>query len=307
MATAYRNAFANGNRAGPAPKAGPLLTFLLCLLTAFAAPAAQRFEAGLLWRVEREGSQPSYVFGTMHSDHPNVVDLAPPVQRAFDQAGALILEVTLDSESLASLSTALLMRDGRSLEALVGQEVFGRAVAAMAGHGVPEVLVARMKPWAVAVTLMTPPARSGLVLDHVLYRKAVADGKPVEGLETPAEQVALFDSLTLQEQVVLLRDTLNHLPDIERMLIELREAWLQRDLAQLARINEISLRDTDPDIAAAFNQRIIIDRNHRMAERLEAPLREGNRFIAVGALHLPGSQGLLQLLSERGYRITRSY
>jgi uncharacterized protein YbaP (TraB family) len=307
MGTAYRNAIVNGNGAACLLCVRLGMGLAIWLLAVFAAVAAQRFESGLLWRIERGGSPASYLFGTMHSDDPRVVDLAPPVQQAYEQASAVILEVTLDSDSLLSLSRALLMSDGQTLESLVGAEIFERAAVAMAAHGVPEGLLASMKPWAVAVTLMMPPTRSGLVLDHVLYRKAVADDKPVEGLETVAEQTALFDALPLRDQVVLLEDTLNHLPEIEQMLIDLRQAWLQRDLAKLVQINETSLRGTDPDIAATFNQRIIIDRNHRMAQRLEPRLQEGNRFIAVGALHLPGKEGLLQLLSERGYRVTRIY
>ena len=285
----------------------PLWLALLCLLVTTATAAQGRFDAGLLWRIERAGSTPSYLFGTMHSDDPGVVDLPAPVRQAFDQADAVTLEVTLDPESLLTLSQALLMHDGRTLDALLGSALFERAVEAMAGYGIPDSMVARMKPWAVAVTLMTPPTQTGVVLDHVLYRKALAEGKPVDGLETVAEQVGLFDSLTLEEQIDLLEDTLEDLDNIERMLMELRQAWLQRDLARLMEINAAALRDGDPQFAAVFNQRIILDRNKRMAERLESRLHEGGRFIAVGALHLPGKEGLLELLEQRGYRLTRLY
>ncbi len=122
-----------------------------------------------------------------------------------------------------------------------------------------------------------------------------------------AEQVGVFDSLTQDEQVALLQDTLDHLPDIEGMLVDLRQAWLQRDLARLVAINEATMRDSDPQFAADFNQRIILERNQRMAERMESRLRKGGHFIAVGALHLPGEKGLLQLLEQRGYRVTKLY
>jgi hypothetical protein len=305
MATAYRNAITKVNQ--PPWRGYPLWLALLCLLVTTASAAQGRFDAGLLWRIERAGSTPSYLFGTMHSDDPAVVDLAAPVRQAFDQADAVTLEVTLDPESLLTLTQALLLNDGRMLDALLGSALFERAVEAMAGYGIPDSMVIRMKPWAVAVTLMTPPTRTGVVLDHVLYREALAEGKPVDGLETVAEQVGLFDSLTLEQQIDLLEDTLEHLEDIERMLMELRQAWLQRDLAGLVEINAAALRDSDPQFAAVFNQRIILDRNQRMAERLESRLQEGGRFIAVGALHLPGKQGLLELLESRGYRLTRLY
>ena len=285
----------------------PLWLVLLCLLAATGTAAQGRFESGLLWRIERPGSTPSYLFGTMHSDDPGVVDLPAPVRKAFDQADAVTLEVTLDPESLLALTQALMMSDGATLDTLLGPGLYARAVEAMAGYGIPDSMVARMKPWAVAVTLMTPPTQTGVVLDHMLYRKALADGKPVDGLETVAEQVGLFDSLTIAEQIDLLRDTLEHLDDIEQMLADLHQAWLQRDLARLVAINAAALRDSDPQLATLFNQRIILDRNRRMAERLDSRLHKGGHFIAVGALHLPGEQGLLELLEQRGYRLTRLY
>jgi uncharacterized protein YbaP (TraB family) len=280
---------------------------LLCLLAASGVAAQGRFDSGLLWRIERAGSSPSYLFGTMHTDDPGVVNLAAPVRQAFDQADAVTLEVTLDVQSLLDLAQALLLNEGGTLDALLDAALYARAVEAMAGQGIPDSMVARMKPWAVAVTLMTPPTETGVVLDQVLYQKALADGKPVDGLETVAEQVGLFDSLTLEEQIELLQDTLDHLPEIERMLDEVRQAWLQRDLARLVEINAAILRDSDPQFAATFNQRIILDRNHRMVERMQARLRAGGRFIAVGALQLPGREGLLELLEQRGYRLTRLY
>jgi uncharacterized protein YbaP (TraB family) len=305
MATAYRNAFTKVNQTRW--PCYPLWVTLLCLLVAAGAAAQGRFDSGLLWRIERAGSSPSYLFGTMHTDDPGVVNLAAPVRQAFDQADAVTLEVTLDVQSLLDLAQALLLNEGGTLDALLDAALYARAVEAMAGQGIPDSMVARMKPWAVAVTLMTPPTETGVVLDQVLYQKALADGKPVDGLETVAEQVGLFDSLTLEEQIELLQDTLDHLPEIERMLDEVRQAWLQRDLARLVEINAAILRDSDPQFAATFNQRIILDRNHRMVERMQARLRAGGRFIAVGALHLPGREGLLELLEQRGYRLTRLY
>ena len=102
---------------------------------------------------------------------------------------------------------------------MIDGDLYRRAVTAMAAHGLPETMVARMKPWAIAVTLMTPPAQGGVVLDQLLYRQAVSAGKPVQGLETVAEQVDLFDGLSEQEQIGLLRDTVDHLPEITQMLV----------------------------------------------------------------------------------------
>jgi len=280
---------------------------LACLAAVFAAEAADSFDTGLLWRVERAGVPASYLYGTMHSDDPRVVELPTPVRRAFDQAQSLTLEVVLDPQSLLAMTGALLLTDGTSLESLIGRRLYERSVEVMSAQGVPEMLVAHMKPWAVAVTLMTPAGKSGVVLDHVLYQDAVAAGKKVHGLETAAEQMGLFDDLPLKDQIALLQDTLDNLDSIDQMLGELQVAYLDRNLKRLLELNEASMRDSDPLLAETFNRKVIVERNHRMAERMQPRLREGQQFIAVGALHLAGKEGLLKLLSARGYRLSRIY
>ncbi|MEN8761299.1 MAG: TraB/GumN family protein [Thiogranum sp.] len=286
---------------------GYLIVALACLAGAFSAAAADSFDSGLLWKVERAGTTSSYLFGTMHSDDPGVVKLPEPVQRAFDQAQSLTLEVVLDPQSLLSMTSALLMTGGNTLESVIGRRLYERTVAVMDTRGMPEMLVANMKPWAVAVILMTPPGNNGVVLDHVLYQSAVATGKEVHGLETVAEQMGLFDDLSREDQITLLEDTLDNLDIMGQLLDEIQAAYLDRDLKRLLELNEASMRDSDPQLAATFNRKVIVERNHRMAERMQSRLSEGQQFIAVGALHLAGEEGLLKLLSQRGYRLSRIY
>jgi uncharacterized protein YbaP (TraB family) len=146
-----------------------------------------------------------------------------------------------------------------------------------------------------------------VVLDHVLYQGAVAAGKKVHGLETVAEQMGLFDGLSRKDQITLLEDTLDNLDTVAQMLDELQAAYLDRDLKRLMELNEAAMRDSDPLLAETFNRKVIVERNYRMAERMQPRLREGQQFIAVGALHLAGKEGLLNLLVERGYRLSRVY
>jgi uncharacterized protein YbaP (TraB family) len=280
-----------------------LLVITLCSLSL----RAGEFSKGLLWKLEHNDSAASYLFGTMHSDDPSVVSLPAAVQTAFDQAQAVTLEIVLDEETLLSMATALLLDEGQTLQSIVGPGLYKRAVRVMETQGVPEMLLSRMKPWAVAVTLMTPPSDNGRVLDLELYQQAVRQGKPVHGLETVDEQLGLFDSLSQQDQIALLEDTLDHLQDIDKMLLQLREAYLQRDLDRLVALNQVSMKDSDPRLVETINRMVVLERNHRMADRLEPHLRQGGQFIAVGALHLPGEEGLLNLLKQRGYAVTRVY
>ena len=284
-----------------------LALLLLGLFVAIPHAGAGTFDRGLLWKIEARGVAPSYLFGTMHSDDPAVLQLPATVQQAFDKSSGLTLEVVLDAGSLLSMTSAFMLSDGSTLESHIGSRLYRRTVAALSAQGMPEMLVAGMKPWAVAVTLMTPPNKTGMVLDLFLYQQAIAGGKPVDGLETPMEQMAVFDGLSKIDQVALLEDTLDHLKTIQRMLDDLKDAYLARDLKRLVEISDASMRDSDPDLVERFNNKLITERNHRMAERLKPRLQRGNRFIAVGALHLPGGEGLLSLLTQEGYRVTRVY
>lgn len=287
----------------------PGLLFLGLLVLASAAAessAAADFDHGLLWKIETAGGEPSYLFGTMHSEDPRVVQLPSPVRAALETARGVTLEVALDPESLLAMASGFML-DGRRLEAIVGAPLYHRAAAAVATYGIPEAVLATMKPWAVAVILTAPPGDTGAVLDLLLYQQAVAAGKPVDGLETPKEQLGVFDGLSESDQVALLEDTLDSLPEAERMLKEVTDAYLARDLQRLATISEAAMRGSDPGRMERFCRALITERNQRMATRMQPYLRRGGRFIAVGALHLPGADGLLRLLSQQGYHLIRLY
>ena len=284
-----------------------LQLLFVTLLAASPANAAEKFDHGLLWKIQAGGAAPSYLFGTMHSEDPEVVRLPSAVQQAFDRSRGLTLEVVLDPKSLLAMTSGFMLGDGSTLESHFGAPWYKRVVSAMAVYGIPEIIVSTMKPWAVAVTLMTPPTETGIVLDLQLYQRALAAGKPVDGLETPLEQLSVFDELSESDQVALLKDTLDNLPDVQRQLDSLKDAYLARNLERLAAISDDSMRDSDPQLVARFTDKLITRRNRRMAERMQSRLRSGGQFIAVGALHLPGRDGLLHLLSQRGYTLTRIY
>ena len=91
------------------------------------------------------------------------------------------------------------------------------------------------------------------------------------------------------------------------MHAELLAAYKQRDLGGLMTLNETSMKTGDQRLAEEFQQNLIVDRNHRMVERMREYLQQGSAFVAVGALHLPGEEGLLNLLEQQGYTVRRVY
>lgn len=285
-----------------------LLLFLFPVSNAL--PVQERadyFDTGLLFKVDKEGGDPSFLFGTMHSEDPRVTRLPQAVRQAFDDAEQFAMEVLMDEATLMESMAALLLTDGRDLEDIIGPGLYREAMEAAGELGYPVTACRRFKPWALVTLLSIPAPSSGDYLDIILYQRALEQGKQMIGLETVQEQLAPFDSLSDEEQTLLLRATLESLDELPALYEELLSAYVRRDLAALVELNNTHLDASDSELGRRLNKGVIEDRNQRMAQRLLPVLKEGSAFVAVGALHLPGKDGVLHLLERQGYRIKRVY
>jgi uncharacterized protein YbaP (TraB family) len=273
------------------------------------APAAERYERGLLWRIEGKSAPANHVFGTIHLADPRVTALPAVVVNEINRARSLTLELRLDPGTILVLAKRMIYDDGRDLHGVAGPDLFAKAAAITAGLGLPEPLLRMFKPWAVALVLSAPQQDPSGVLDIVLARSAAEQGKPVHQLESLEEQIAVFEGMSETDQVALLGQAVENYERMPALIGRLVEAYLARDLASLWRISEESGGEgvEAKRLRAVFAHRLLDERNVRMAERSEARLMEGGAFIAVGALHLYGDAGMLSLLEKRGYRVTRVY
>ena len=155
---------------------------------------------------------------------------------------------------------------------------------------------------------MRVETRQGVIVDEVLSQQALQQHKSVHQLENVEEQISVFDGLPMQVQVGLLKQTVAHHDMIPGMVEKSIQAYLKRDLGAMWDINNSMMEDeADRTLNEAFLQRVLYDRNARMAGRMQPRLAEGGAFIAVGALHLYGEKGVLSLLQSRGYQVTRIY
>ena len=271
---------------------------------------AEPFSAGLLWRVSKRGTPDSHVFGTIHLADPRVLLLPDAVQAAFEASRTYAMEIHLAQQEASHFFEAAQFEDGRRLAPLIGDTDYALVQHILSERRVPEEVIARLKPWAVLVNLtVTPADYDSQTLDQKLFAMARARRMELHGLEGIEEQVAVFDSIPMDSQVALLRHALAQRDYFVSRLEPTIQAWLRRDLAALWRVSE-DIGRRFPDMAAHYAQlttRVVINRSVVMAHRLFAPLRRGRSFVAVGALHLYGRQGLLQLLREQGYAVKRVY
>ncbi len=279
--------------------------YFVALTCATHASAAE--PKGLLWKIERDGANPSFLLGTMHSEDARVLKVAPEVQRVFDASRSFTMEVVLDAQAITATAQAMMFSDERTLKTVLGNDLYNKIVPLMAQHNVPEIGLSHFKPWAIFMTLSMPPAKTGVFLDAALYAAALEQKKALHGLETVQEQLNIFERMTLDEQSQLVADAVKHAGDLGAVFEEMIGIYLKRDLPGLQALNDKYTVSDDSKLEQKLMEELIDKRNLRMLERMAPRLQEGQAFIAVGALHLPGERGLLRLLEKQGYRVSAVY
>jgi uncharacterized protein YbaP (TraB family) len=281
--------------------------------------AATKNGEGLLWKIERGVEAPSFLFGTMHMTDPRVTGLTQAAMHALEASGTLVIETTdvLDEArmmaALAAEPELMMFTDGTTLASLLSPGDAAIVASALEERGIPEDSVSRMKPWMLSGMVALPAcemarkAGGAPVLDVMLARQASAGGKDVEGLETIADQLRAMASLPMEFHIKGLVETLKlgeRLNDVIETMIVLYEREATGMFWPLLRA-VLPEGSGDAIGYAAFEEALITGRNRTMADGAEPLLRRGNAFIAVGALHLPGPEGLIELLRAAGYRVSR--
>lgn len=276
------------------------------------AGARQR---GTLYRVSHQGNT-AWLFGTIHIGKPDFYPLEPQVMQAFAGAGKFVPEVDMRDTAtlLAALQKHAMYGENDALGKHVSADTLRKLKQALAVHGLPFEMVARMKPWMAANTLVVLALKSDGYqadkgVDMHLLTAAAAQGKAVQGLESADYQFSLLDQLTPAQQEQYLREALIELKNGEarKKATELLSAWGTAD----ARKFDALLRElmAEKSMTADFTRRILIEkRNVEMTEGIARLLKsDGNIFVGIGLLHLIGSGGVPALLQQRGYTVEKLY
>lgn len=284
---------------------------LLVVVAAAPAGADERpFTQGRLWRVENNDGAASWLVGTMHSADPAVATPWPALRRTMDSVDSVTVELVMDDAATATMGRAMVFDDGHTLGEIAGSKRMARIKAVGATYGMPVEALQQFRPWAVNMIFSTPPSElqrqaSGQpMLDNVLRQYGESRGLQIYGIETVEEQIAIFADYSEQDQLALLDLTLDMQPEMQQQFDDLRRAWLAGDLGQLYDTAMQMPAGVDTTLVDDFVERLVNERNHRMARRIRPMLDQGNALIAVGALHLPGDDGLLALLQKEGYRVS---
>ncbi|MFQ6333430.1 TraB/GumN family protein [Methylophilus sp. 3sh_L] len=273
---------------------------LFALFLLIVTPLLQAAEKGLFWQLQAPNGQVSYLFGTMHTDDNRVTNFSPTVIQALKNVNMFMLEVA-DAPPVSLLQ----MPDGNLKQLLSEAEL--QQVAALADmHVIPMDAVLKMKPWLLAVMFDLPKPQTPFAQDLLLKAKAEEFDKRIVGLESAQAHFGVMDSLSTDEQLLMLRAVLKRSQkqkeqDFERLM----KAYLAGDAQQVANMDDDMTRGILP---AALWQRMRVklldERNVVMAERSIEQARQGSVFIAVGAAHLAGKNGLLEAFRQAGFKLT---
>jgi len=284
-----------------------------------AAAVLQQMQAapprGLLYAVSKQG-QTAYLFGTMHVGRADFFPLDLTATQAMAQSSELVLE--LDASQTDNMQAGLqryaALPPPQTLDTLLPPALRQRLHTQLDALAIPRETVQGWKPWMASLALTVGALKKqgyGFEYATEFYFIGIANalGLPVTELEGIDYQFQLFDSIPPQEQLVYLDESLGYLEtgDMRADTQALVDAWLAHDPAALQQITAKAL-ERAPRSADWVKQKLFTERNLRMSEKIEQMLADGKTpFVAVGALHLTGADGVPALLEKRGYRVTPLY
>lgn len=287
--------------------------------TLFDRAATTAYPEGLLWRATR-GDTTITLFGTYHFEHERTAAHLAALTPLIDAADAVYLEVSNDDQNrlqgeLAVDPSIMFITEGPTLPDLLGDEDWDRLTEEMQARSIPAFMAAKFKPFWAAMMLGIGPceARKSLTSDSGID-KQIGDyaneiGNPSRSLEDFRKLFTLFDSFPQEEQLDMIRLMFAWSGDADDLAYTLRQRYLAQEIALIWEFSRfISLAFGGPDAEAEFElfeKQLLIERNHGWMEVLRRDATGKSVFLAVGAAHLPGEHGVLNLLHADGFDITR--
>src|SRR3954470_5320670 len=278
------------------------------VLTAVAGLHAQAASKSFVWKATSKQGGTVYLAGSIHLLSDAYYPLSPAFETAFKDSDLLVEEIDLgemmDTNSQLMLLTRGMLSPTQSLDKMLSPATFAAVNAKVTELGLPMEPLKRFKPWALAITLQGLEWQKAgfdadLGLDKHFFDRAKAQGKQVQGLETLAYQIARFDEMSPELQDRLLAETLKELETTKASFTQMADAWKSGDAASVERVVLQDLK-SEPQMY----ERLLVERNRNWLPKIEALFsRPRPSLVIVGAAHLVGADGLLQMLRSKGYTV----
>lgn len=286
-----------------------LAVFLLAFIGPGALPreASAGPEKSFLWKI-RSGPVTLYLLGSIHCLKKEHYPLNPRIEEAFEEADTLIVEANINDRGrmdLESLAEQALYPGKDSLQAHVSRETYERVREKAANLGIPPEIMEKQRPWFLGLTILSMELlKMGFEPRYGVdsYFLAKANQKKVLELESFDYQLKLLSGFSDAEQEASLLSTLRDLRTTEQEFDRLVRLWKSGDTAGMEAV--LMKRPKEDKRLEAAYEKLLYERNRTMASHVEFYLKtNGTYFVVVGAGHMIGEKGIVELLRKKGYRV----
>jgi uncharacterized protein len=278
------------------------------------AKAAPKTEAitvskSLLWEVSgKDLQQPSYLYGTYHLLNDSYLETVPEVKARFQQSKGVVIETEIDSSKMMQLGAKMVMTDNKLSKLLSAEDYALVSEEVKKSFGFDLAMADQMKPMTLLIMLSLTEYQKmdvlkqykGEPLDGWFANQGRKDGKKISTLETMEQQFdLLYGHHPVEKQAEQLVAYVKHKDAALQISDRLVDLYFNKDLAGMWAISE----EYNQLTGAGDMAYLVDDRNKNWMTKLPAIMKEQSTFIAVGALHLPGQNGLIKLLQNAGYTV----
>ncbi len=282
-----------------------VLVFVFSVI--FTREALSQSQKNFLWKVE-SGTNTVYVLGSLHFFKKEIYPLHKRIESAFDQANILVVEANIEDITkidIQKLLESAFYLDNETLEKHVSAEVYDLIKKESIRLGLPLELIKKQKPWFLAMVLESMELlKLGFDPNYGIdkYFLSKAAGKKILELESLDYQIGLLSKFSDQEQEMFLVYTLKDVGIFSQELDKLTQAWISGDAKGL---ESIMTRGLIEDKRMSFiYEKLILERNKSMASKIEEFLKtKETYFVIVGAGHLVGNQGIIEILKGKGFYV----
>lgn len=291
-----------------------VVSFLaFCLFSLFQAaslqaqPATNSPAKHCLWKVELK-TNAIYLLGSLHLLNKDSYPLDPALEQAYQKSSAVVFEADLDELKSLKVQIQILTMgmcpEGETLANQVSKETYADWLACLKEAELPAAVFDLMKPWMAAVALAAmemqkmgfDPLRG---VDHHFFDAAKQDNKRTIALETPEFQLKLFGDLSKEENEEMLKNALKEIRSMKKELGEMVLAWKTGDAEKLDALAVKTMREFPQ-----LYKKVLVERNRAWVEKLDKTADEGqDLLVVVGALHLVGKDGLVEMFRKKGFRV----
>ena len=256
----------------------------------------------LLWEISSPNlPEPSYLYGTIHIIPKDSFFLTKEVEKGMGLAQRLVLEMPLDM-GMSTLLTSLIhmkMPAGESIQKYLDEESYAYLKGFLKDSVEMQLPYSMIRPFYTTQQVQLDYCMSGPTESYemVFSERFKQAGKPIDGLESLKDQLKLVDDIPIEDQVAGLMSLIRNPQMACEQLSELVHLYRQQDLDGLMRLTQ------EDEMSEEELARFLGDRNQRWISKIEAFLAKEVVFIAVGAGHLAGEQGVIELLRKQGYTL----